>query len=256
MQHQSLICPLCQEPIRKEDRFCYHCGSLLPTDQESMWPTISSSPQSDFGRENGAPPSSSRKMHFRSSSAILSRRALIATGIAGSLAVGSVLGGIVGYRIASQVPPGKGQARFAILECLGDTEGHRYLDGHTAEGIVSLAPSTISGFTGTYWELNQMSSEVYTLRCQGVPVEGNVKTSRYLEGRIAEGKVGLASDIHPGTYWELKPLSDRTFTLKCQSDLEGNSYLDGNTAEGTVGLAPAPGGNFTGAIWGIYTPIT
>jgi hypothetical protein len=141
-----------------------------------------------------------------------------------------------------------------ILECLGSVEGPRFLNGRTAEGTVDLAPSTVPPYTGTLWEMTDWPSGAYTLRCLG-----HIVGARFLDGRTAEGTVGLALDAdlasHSGTYWEVTPFSEGTFTLRCLGDVDGNRFLDGRTGEGTVGLAPAPGGPFTGAIWGIFRSI-
>ncbi len=138
-----------------------------------------------------------------------------------------------------------------VLKCLRNIEGPRYLDGHTADGTIGLAPSTMLPFTGTSWELNRVSSGLCTLKCLG-----NIKGPRYLDGHTADGTVGLANDIdqsiHSSTYWELEQPSERTGTLKCHGNIEGPRYLDGHTADGTVGLAPESGGTFTGATWRIY----
>jgi hypothetical protein len=39
------------------------------------------------------------------------------------------------------------------LECLGDLEGPRFLDGRTHDGTVALAPNTQPPFTGTLWKV-------------------------------------------------------------------------------------------------------
>ena len=146
------------------------------------------------------------------------------------------------------IPP---SSETVILKCLGNIEGPRYLDGHTADGTIGLAPSTVPPFTGTSWELNQVPSGLYTLKCLG-----NIEGPRYLDGHTTDGTVGLATDIdqsaHSGTYWELEQSSERTGTLKCHGNIEGPRYLDGHTADGTVGLAAEAGGTFTGATWRIY----
>jgi serine/threonine protein kinase len=138
-----------------------------------------------------------------------------------------------------------------ILKCLGNIEGPRYLDGHTADGTIGLAPFTMPPFTGTSWELNQVPSGLYTLKCLG-----NIEGPRYLDVHSADRTVGLAPDIdpstHSGTYWELEQSSGGIYTLKCHGNIEGPRYLDGHAADGTVGLAPASGGTFTGATWRIY----
>jgi hypothetical protein len=75
-----------------------------------------------------------------------------------------------------------------------------------------------------------------TLECKGT-----VPGPRFLDGRTADGTVGLAPSRgvpFTGTKWELYTDSDRSISLKCLGTVPGNRYLDGRTADGTVGLAP------------------
>ena len=99
-----------------------------------------------------------------------------------------------------------------------------------------------------------LPSGSYIFRCLG-----SIVGARFLDGRTADGTVGLALDsdslIHSGTYWDVQAFSEGTYTVRCLGNTDGNRFLDGRTSDGTVGLAPAPGGQFTGAIWGIYTSI-
>jgi hypothetical protein len=99
-----------------------------------------------------------------------------------------------------------------------------------------------------------MATQLVVLECLG-----DIEGPRFLDGRTADGTVGLAPDtdpsIHSGTYWELVQLSESSYTLKCLGVIEGPRYLNGRTADGTVDLAPETGRTFTGATWGIYTPL-
>jgi hypothetical protein len=92
------------------------------------------------------------------------------------------------------------------LQCLGDIEGPRWLDGRTANGTAGLAPSTYKPFTGTRWQVVQMDNynrNIVALKCLG-----DIKGPRWLDGRTADGIVGLASTLEPpftGTKWEVLP---------------------------------------------------
>ncbi|MBV8814757.1 MAG: hypothetical protein JO271_09715 [Verrucomicrobia bacterium] len=86
-----------------------------------------------------------------------------------------------------------------------------------------------------------------SLRCLG-----NIAGPRYLDGRTANGTVGLAPNMSPeftGTRWRVVRLSDEVVELKCLGNIEGPRWLDGRTADGTVGLAPNTSGRFTGTRW-------
>jgi ribosomal protein L31 len=87
------------------------------------------------------------------------------------------------------------------LRCLGNIEGPRFLDGHTADGTVGLAPNTHPPYTGTRWQVMDGGQGAIALRCLG-DIEGR----RFLDGRTADGTVGLAPNTHPpytGTRWEV-----------------------------------------------------
>lgn len=74
---------------------------------------------------------------------------------------------------------------------------------------------------------------------------------RFLDGRTANGTVGLASNGElTGTNWELTFQSPgRRVVLECLGNIPGSRFLDGRTGDGTVGLAPRSGGTFTGTYW-------
>jgi hypothetical protein len=98
-----------------------------------------------------------------------------------------------------------------------------------------------------------LDSAVITLRCLGT-IEG----SRFLDGRTADGTVGLAPTTDQtrfsGTRWQVRK-SDDVITLRCMGDIGppfgGPRFLDGRTADGTVGLAAETTGVFTGTRWDI-----
>jgi hypothetical protein len=85
------------------------------------------------------------------------------------------------------------------------------------------------------------------LRCLG-----NIPGWRYLDGRTADGTVGLASHLSPnftGTKWRIVRAGPGVVALKCLGDIQGPRWLDGRTADGTVGLAPNRNEPFTGTRW-------
>ena len=95
------------------------------------------------------------------------------------------------------------------LKCLGDIEGPRWLDGRTADGTVGLAPNTNRPFTGTRWQVLQVgynNPNIVALRCLG-----DIEGPRWLDGRTADGTVGVAATTEPpftGTKWEVRLYPD------------------------------------------------
>jgi hypothetical protein len=91
------------------------------------------------------------------------------------------------------------------LRCLGDIEGPRWLDGRTADGTVGLAANTNRPFTGTRWQVVQVGYDnpnIVALRCLG-----DIPGPRWLDGRTADGTVGVAATTEPpftGTKWEVR----------------------------------------------------
>jgi hypothetical protein len=78
---------------------------------------------------------------------------------------------------------------------------------------------------------------------------GNVPGPRYLDGRTADGTVGLAPNTgFTGTKWNLQKLNDGTYIVQCLGNLPGPKFLDGRTGTGTVGLATTTAG-FSGTRW-------
>lgn len=73
------------------------------------------------------------------------------------------------------------------LKCLGNANGPRWLDGRTGNGTVGLALETGRQFSGTRWEIFEISSGILALKCLG-----NVNGPRWLDGRTGNGTVGLA----------------------------------------------------------------
>jgi hypothetical protein len=91
-----------------------------------------------------------------------------------------------------------------FLQCLGDVDGPRFLDGHTQDGTVGLAPNTEDPFTGTRWEISDAGSDEVFLRCLGASTEGaNV---RFLRGNLGDGTVELVQqggDVSSATRWRV-----------------------------------------------------
>jgi hypothetical protein len=48
-----------------------------------------------------------------------------------------------------------GEPTFFTLQCLGEIDGPRFLDGRTMDGTVGLAPNTEPPFTGTVWDVRE-----------------------------------------------------------------------------------------------------
>jgi hypothetical protein len=83
---------------------------------------------------------------------------------------------------------------------------------------------------------------------------GAVPGARYLDGRTADGTVGLAPNAEvpfTGARWQVSDGGGGSFTLRSLSKIDGPRFLDGKTAHGSVGLAAAPGPLFTGTHWEI-----
>jgi hypothetical protein len=95
------------------------------------------------------------------------------------------------------------------LRCLGEIEGPRWLDGRTADGTVGLAPNTNRPFTGTRWQVIQVgygNPNIVVLKCLG-----DIQGPRWLDGRTADGTVGVAATTEPpftGTKWEVRLYPD------------------------------------------------
>ena len=83
---------------------------------------------------------------------------------------------------------------------------------------------------------------------------GNVNGPRWLDGRTANGTVGLAPSLtkkYSGTKWLVVKAGEGVIALKCLGVINGPRWLDGRTADGTVGLAPNTSKPFTGTRWQI-----
>lgn len=90
---------------------------------------------------------------------------------------------------------------------------------------------------------------VVVLLCGGV-----TPGPRYLDGRPAEGTVGLAPHTtgrYTGTRWRVHGAGGGAVTLKCLAAQAGPRFLDGRTDTGTVDLAPTTDRAVRGTRWEI-----
>lgn len=86
-----------------------------------------------------------------------------------------------------------------------------------------------------------------SLRCLG-----NISGPRHLDGRTANGSVGLVPNLSPEfteTKWRVVRAGEGVVALKCLGDIDGPRWLDGRTADGTVGVAATTEPPFTGTTW-------
>src|SRR2546428_13873592 len=134
--------------------------------------------------------------------------------------------------------PPPGVRWVVILECRGEFEGPRFLDGCTQDGSVRLTRTTDPPFTGTQWAATGVAHNVVMLTClgdnPGPRFRGDVPGPRFLDGRTQDGSVGLAVSTSPpfsGTRWnatEAGELGEGLITLRCLGDIEGPRFLDGH----------------------------
>jgi hypothetical protein len=112
----------------------------------------------------------------------------------------------------------------------------------------TLAVISTALFCSTHLEAQVLRAGNHvSLRCLG-----NIPGPRYLDGRTANGTVGLAPNLSSqftGTRWRVVRAGDGVVVLKCLGDIEGPRWLDGKTADGTVKLAPNTNRPFTGTRW-------
>jgi len=155
----------------------------------------------------------------------------------------------------------QGEIVIITLQCLGQIEGNRFLDGRTADGTVGLAPtgSDVKHFSGAQWQVfPQNDVDIIELKCQGSIKNPNFQ---FLEGRTRDGTVALApgtgGEFTGRTRWKVTEITPGgtsrkgTITLECIGDFKNPQFrfLDGRTQDSTVGLAPETGGHFTGTHW-------
>src|SRR5271166_836854 len=88
---------------------------------------------------------------------------------------------------------------------------------------------------------------VVVIRCLG-----NIEGPRWLDGRTANGTVGLAPNLnlpYTSAKWQVTDAGEGAVAFRCLGNIEGPRWLDGRTADGTVGLAPNLNLPYTGARW-------
>jgi hypothetical protein len=89
-----------------------------------------------------------------------------------------------------------------FLQCLGDVDGPRYLDGRTVDGTVGLAPDTKPPFTGTRWEVVDSGIDgTVHLFCRGDRTDG--LNARFLAANSLTGTVRMAQDLSDATSWAI-----------------------------------------------------
>ena len=190
---------------------------------------------------------------------------LTAAWISGALALlGAVLAAIIGVGIpmaqrlvapsdptptipatTAQVTDGLVDGDIVALRNMGHLEGPRWLDGRTGEGTVGLAPEFGGSYTGTRWQVVEVSERVIALKNLG-----HLDGPRWLDGRTGEGTVGLAPQFdatYTGARWELVETGDDIISLKSLGHVDGPRWLDGRTEDGTVALATDTA--FSGTQW-------
>jgi hypothetical protein len=134
------------------------------------------------------------------------------------------------------------------LQTLGTIPGPSWLDAHTADGSVGLAP-TYGGpaLSGTWWQVRRGSGP-FSLRSLGRGPSDAV----WLDGRTANATVGLAPNTAPpftGATWKIVDAGGGGVALQTQGTIPGPRFLDGRTANATVGLAPTYSAPYSGARW-------
>jgi len=139
------------------------------------------------------------------------------------------------------------------LQCFGTVLGpgfQGFLDGHTQDATLGLAPSIGDPFTGTMWSKDD-SGTATTLQCLGFASDPR----RFLDGHTQDATLGLAPTTDPpftGTRWQMREVSSGVFTFQCLGDAPGpgfQGFLDGHTQDATLGLAATTDPPFTGTRW-------
>ncbi len=81
-----------------------------------------------------------------------------------------------------------------------------FLDGRTADGTVGLAPNTDAPYSGTKWQVTEVTEGIITLENMGANPNPDFL---FLDGRTADGTVGLAPNTdasYSGTKWKVYDL--------------------------------------------------
>jgi hypothetical protein len=117
--------------------------------------------------------------------------------------------------------------------------------------IVKVAVGFVAGIAcivSTQTIVQAIPDGIYIIQSQGT-----IPGANYLDGRTANGTVGLAptfTGVFTGARWSIVDRGPY-YTIQSLGTIPGANYLDGRTANGTVGLAPTFTGGFTGARWSI-----
>jgi hypothetical protein len=146
--------------------------------------------------------------------------------------------------------------QYIALENMGANfnDDYQFLDGRTADGSVGLAPDTNEPYSGTKWQVTEVSEGIITLENKGANFNDDYQ---FLDGRTADGSVGLAPDTnepYSGTQWQVAEVSEGIITLENKGANPNPDFLflDGRTADGTVGLAPNTDASYSGTKWKVY----
>jgi len=146
-----------------------------------------------------------------------------------------------------------GARRLSRRQAIGLLGGSLVGVSLLSSGLAAPAKSKILGIN---------HNDIITLKCLG-----DMPGPRYLDGRTANGTVGLAPNTNPpftGTKWRVEyvnpsagPDQDWVYNhifLRCEGTGPGDArYLDGRTQDATVGLAPHVDKQFTGTRWHLYS---
>src|SRR5262249_20170265 len=125
------------------------------------------------------------------------------------------------------------------LVCLGDIDGPRYLDGHTVDGTVGLAPNTSPPFTGTAWRVVDTGTEgIVNLFCLGDRSDG--QNARFLSANTIRGTVSLAQDPGPATRWAI---------VDAQPDPVGGPGISSASSASSPSLLATPVDPFVYMAW-------
>jgi hypothetical protein len=122
-----------------------------------------------------------------------------------------------------------------------------FIEGLTAGSLAILFPIRLKAGGPPDTQILTHGRRV-ALKCLG-----NVNGPRWLDGRTANGTVGLAPKMgvkqFSGTQWLVARRGDGIVSLKCLGAVEGSRWLDGRTGNGTVGLAPNTNAPYSGTAW-------
>ncbi len=113
----------------------------------------------------------------------------------------------------------------------------------TAGGAMLLVPARLSA-----QQFLRPGNQV-ALKCLGT-----ANGPRYLDGRTANGSVGLVKALtreFSGTKWHVTGGGGKNIALECRGNVPGPRWLDGRTHNGTVGLAPGTALPYSGTRWEI-----